>query len=165
MSAVKKRSAAQKSVNRSRGRHRRSVTPRSVLWLRAGAVAAGLGAAVAAGHGVAAAAPDSASPADAGPTGSASTPTSSTSSQPQPKAAMAAINRRPRPIPSAATAVVGSPAAGLTGRRAALAPKDTVGHTKPSGDPTTGPGAVVDTSGAEANSSPSTTIGTAGACA
>ncbi|HKP41873.1 MAG TPA: hypothetical protein VJV41_12895, partial [Mycobacterium sp.] len=70
MSSVKKRSAARKSIKQSRGRHRRSATSRSVLWLRAGAVAAGLGAAVAAGHGVAAAAPDSASPADSGSTGS-----------------------------------------------------------------------------------------------
>jgi hypothetical protein len=59
MSATKQRSAAKKSIKRSRGRHRRAGVPRSVLWLRTGAVAAGLGAAVAVGHGVAAAAPDS----------------------------------------------------------------------------------------------------------
>lgn len=58
MSVVEKRSSAKESIERAHGRHRLSATPRSVLWLRAGAVAAGLGAAMAAGHGVAAAAPD-----------------------------------------------------------------------------------------------------------
>jgi ABC-2 type transport system ATP-binding protein len=104
MSAAKKRSAAKKSIKRSRGRHRRHATPRSVLWLRAGAVAAGLGAAVATGYGVAAAAPDSTAPADSSPTGSASAAPSSNSAQLQPDAAKAAVKTGPHKITHAASA-------------------------------------------------------------
>ncbi len=144
MSAVKKSSAAKKSVKRSRGRHRHHATPRSVLWLRAGAVAAGLGAAVATGYGVAAAAPDSTPPADSSPTGAASTATSSNSPPLQPDAAKAAVKAGPHKITHAASAKLSATPA------AAAAPADT---RQPTSRTVDDPGAVTaSTHGAQANS-------------
>lgn len=142
MSAVEKASTAKKSITRSRGRHRRHATPRSVLWLRTGAVA-----------------PDSASPADSSPAGSVSMPTSSKSPQSAPHNKSRAVDD------PAATASVASSSVSIAGRRAAGPPKDTVGPTNPSGDPTTGPPVVVNTPGGQTNSTTSPNIGTAGSSA